>query len=73
MNLTVKDIVFRPLHEVYNAIISAEKLCGYFTSHASEVIGEGKLLIWEWADYNVSAEIAVTTVKKMNKFPSNGS
>ena len=73
MNLTVKDIVFRPLHEVYNAIISAEKLCGYFTSHASEDIGEGKLLIWEWADYNVSAEIAVTTVKKMNKFPSNGS
>ena len=64
MNLTVKDTIYKPLEAVFNAIVSSEKLCYYFTSYASEDIREGKLIIWRWADYDVSAEVAITTVEK---------
>jgi uncharacterized protein YndB with AHSA1/START domain len=64
MIATVKDTIYKPVSEVFEAIISSEKLCCYFTSYASEDIREGKVVRWEWSDFNATAEVAITEVAK---------
>ena len=71
MKITVKtwDIVHKPLVEVWDAVTNQNKIIKYFTSSVSSSIIEGKSIHWEFADYNVSVEIYVLSVK-VNQFIS---
>ena len=58
----VKDKIFKPVREVYDAIADPEQLSGYFVTRSSGPIGSGETLTWEWDDFGVVLEIDVLEV-----------
>jgi len=71
MSIVVKarDIVHKPVNEVWDAIVNPEKITRYFTSSVSGPISKGKNIKWEFSDYNVSIDIEVLDIVE-NKFIS---
>ena len=49
IEVKVKDIIVKPVDEVFGAIRNPEKLCGYFTLKSSGALVEGKNIDW-WFD-----------------------
>lgn len=47
-NYTVRTRIQRPVAEVFDAIISREKLCHYFTDKASGDLVPGEVIRWHW-------------------------
>jgi uncharacterized protein YndB with AHSA1/START domain len=58
----VKDNIYKPVNEVFDAIVNPTKIVGYFVSSANNKIEEGKNIVWEFKDYNVSIEVKVLKV-----------
>ncbi len=50
-NYTVRTKIQRPLAEVFEAVVSKDKLCGYFTDSASGDLKEGEEIVWHWNAY----------------------
>lgn len=50
-NYTVRTKILRPVAEVFDAIISREKLCRYFTDKASGDLVPGEVIRWHWDHY----------------------
>jgi uncharacterized protein YndB with AHSA1/START domain len=50
-NYTVRTKILRPVAEVFDAIISREKLCHYFTDKASGDLVPGEVIRWHWDHY----------------------
>lgn len=50
-NYTVRTKILRPVAEVFDAIISREKLCHYFTDKASGDLVPGAVIRWHWDHY----------------------
>ncbi len=55
-NYTVNTRITRPVDDVFDAVVSSERLCRYFSDKSSGNLTEGKRVIWhfgEWGDYPV--------------------
>lgn len=60
---TVRTRICRPVAEVFDAIVSSDKLCNYFTDRASGDLEEGREVTWNWkpyGDYPVVVDKVVT-------------
>ena len=58
----IKDNIYKPVNEVFDAIVNPTKIVGYFVSSANNKIEEGKNIVWEFKDYNVSIKVKVLKV-----------
>ncbi len=47
-NYTVKTKILRPVADVFDAVISSEKLQRYFVNGASGNLEEGERIVWHW-------------------------
>lgn len=50
-NYTVRTKILRPVAEVFDAIVSSDKLCNYFTNRTSGDLKEGDEVRWHWNHY----------------------
>jgi len=50
-NYTVRTRILRPVADVFDAIISRETLCHYFTDKASGDLVPGEVIRWHWDHY----------------------
>lgn len=61
-NYTVQTRIMRPIAEVFDSIVSKEKMMKYFVDGASEDLQEGATVKWRWNHYGESA-VVVTTIE----------
>lgn len=50
-NYTLRTQISKPVAEVYDAIVSKDKLSKYFTNKSSSDLKEGELIIWNWYEW----------------------
>ena len=60
----IKDIILKPKSEVFQAIVDAKKLSGYFISRATKSIEKSQTIIWYFDDYCAELSINVLEVKE---------
>jgi uncharacterized protein YndB with AHSA1/START domain len=65
-SLTVKVQmgILKPAHEIFDAIVSPDKLNKYFVTSGSGRMESGKTITWTWEDYEVEHQIKVGKVEK---------
>lgn len=61
-NYTVQTKILRPIARVFDAVMSRETLCRYFTSEASGDLEEGTEIRWRWEHYDVELPVVVDKV-----------
>ena len=61
-NYTVQTRILRPVTEVFDAIVSRDKLCQYFTSTASSDMQEGAQIDWRWSHYEATLPVVVDKI-----------
>jgi uncharacterized protein YndB with AHSA1/START domain len=62
-NYTVQTRIMRPVADVFNAIISKEKMMKYFVDGASEDLNEGATVRWHWNHYGENPVIVKKIVE----------
>lgn len=50
-NYTVHTRIARPVDDVFDAVVSSERLCNYFTDNASGDLKAGDRIIWNWNEW----------------------
>ena len=63
-SFTVQTKILRPVADVFDAIVSREKLCHYFTDEASGDLEEGAEIKWRWDHYHATLPVIVTRIVK---------
>ena len=61
-NYTVHTRIQKPVDEVFEAIVSGDTLCRYFTSSTSGDLVEGRTVHWRWEHYHAELPVTVTRV-----------
>jgi uncharacterized protein YndB with AHSA1/START domain len=61
-NYTVQTKILRPVAEVFDAVVSSEKLCRYFTSQASSDMTAGSEVRWRWDHYEIELPVMVDKI-----------
>ena len=61
-NYTVQTKIFASAADVFDAIVSREKLCHYFTDEASSDLVEGAEVKWRWKHYHATLPVVVNKV-----------
>jgi uncharacterized protein YndB with AHSA1/START domain len=61
-NYTIQTKILRPVADVFDAVVSSDKLCHYFTSQASSDLNEGAEIRWRWAHYDIELPVVVDKV-----------
>ena len=61
-NYTVQTKIFAPAADVFDAIVSREKLCHYFTDEASSDLVVGAEVKWRWKHYHATLPVVVNKV-----------
>jgi len=61
-NYTVRTRILRPVSEVFDAIVSRDKLCQYFTDTASSDMEEGTKIDWRWRHYEATLPVVVDKI-----------
>ncbi len=56
--------ILRPVSDVFDAIVNPHKMCAYFTTTATGLMGPGKTITWTWDDYEAVHDIRVQKVKR---------
>ena len=64
IEVDVKDMVLKPVDQVYEAIISPKKITKYFASKSSGELREGEVIIWDFSDVGAKLSVEVVRVKK---------
>ena len=62
-NYTVQTKILRPVAEVFDAIVSRDKLCRYFTDVASGDMEEGEQIDWHWSHYHATLPVVVEKIE----------
>ena len=62
-NYTVKTKILRPVADVFDAIISSERLKGYFVNGASGNLVEGERVVWHWDHYGENTIVVRKIIK----------
>ena len=63
-NYTVSTRISKPVADVFDAVVSSDKLANYFASGSSDLI-EGETVIWHWEGYG---EATVVVEKAVDSF-----
>jgi len=50
-NYTVSTKIQKPVADVFDAVVSSEKLCNFFTDKASGNLEQGREILWHWDHY----------------------
>ena len=58
-NYTVQTRILKPVHEVFEAVVSSDKLCNYFTDRTSGDLEAGREIRWHWAHYEPELPVVV--------------
>lgn len=61
-NYTIQTKILRPVSEVFDAVVSKDKLCKYFTSKASGDFEEGAEIRWRWGHYEIELPVIVDRI-----------
>jgi len=61
-NYTVQTKILRPVADVFDAIVSSDRLCNYFTNQASGDLIEGAEIRWRWDHYDVELPVVVDKI-----------
>ena len=61
-NYTVQTKILKPVAAVFDAIVSSDKLCNYFTDQASGDLEEGKEIQWHWDHYDPWLPVVVDKI-----------
>ena len=61
-NYTIRTKILRPTAEVFDAVVSSDKLCHYFTSETSGNLEEGTEIRWRWEHYDAERPVMVEKV-----------
>lgn len=61
---TIQTKILRPVAEVFDAVVSSEKLCHYFTDTTSGDLVEGQVVGWHWEHYEPTLPVTVSKVVK---------
>ena len=59
-NYTVSTRIARPVEDVFDAVVSSERLCRYFTDNSSGNLAEGDRVTWNWNEFG---DFPVTVTK----------
>jgi len=62
-NYTVKTKILRPVADVFDAVISSEKLQRYFVNGASGNLEEGERIVWHWDHYGENTVVVRKIIK----------
>ena len=68
IEVKVKDIIVKPVHEVFDAIRNPEKLCGYFTLKTSGPLVQGKNIDWWFEVVDQSFTVYIAKLVENKKF-----
>ena len=61
-NYTVRTKILRPVADVFDAVVSSDKLCNYFTESASSDLEENAEVRWRWRHYDAELSVVVDRV-----------
>jgi len=61
-NYTVQTKILRPVADVFDAVVSSDKLCNYFTDRTSGDLEEGAEIRWHWAHYDAELPVVVDKI-----------
>lgn len=61
-NYTVQTMILRPAAEVFEAIVSSDRLCSYFTDRTSGDLTEGAVVYWHWQHYHKELPVTVRKI-----------
>ena len=62
-NYTVQTKILRPVADVFDAIVSSEKLGHYFVNGASGNLTEGAEIAWRWDHYGENTVVVRKVIK----------
>ncbi len=62
-NYTVQTKILRPIADVFDAIISSDKLGRYFVNGASSDLTEGAEVVWRWDHYGENTVVVRKVVQ----------
>ena len=62
IDVKVKDKIFKPIEDVFNAVINPEKLSGYFVSKSSGPIENGASLTWFFNGEDIKVTVKILSV-----------
>jgi uncharacterized protein YndB with AHSA1/START domain len=69
LEINVALQISKPIEVVFEAIVNPEKMSNYFISKSSGFMEEGKVLIWNFPEFNMDYPIRVGKIEK-NKYVS---
>jgi uncharacterized protein YndB with AHSA1/START domain len=61
--------ISKPIDVVFEAIVNPEKMTNYFISKSSGFMEEGKVLIWNFPEFNMDYPVRIGKIEK-NKYVS---
>lgn len=61
-NYTVRTKILRPVADVFDAVISSDKLCKFFTESASGDLETNAEVRWRWKNYDAELSVVVDRV-----------
>ncbi len=61
-NYTVQTRIARPVEDVFDAVVSSERLCRYFTNESSGDLTEGDRVIWHWDEWGENPVVVTKVV-----------
>lgn len=59
---TVRTKILRPVAEVFDAVVSKDTLCRYFTDEASGDLVEGEIVRWHWEQFHATLPVVVRKI-----------
>ncbi|MFC9599145.1 SRPBCC family protein [Peribacillus butanolivorans] len=65
--VTTKFKILKPVNEVYEAIVSPEKMSNYWFSSGTGRVEQGKTITWRYDEYNAEVVINVLEVEEDKK------
>lgn len=66
-NITTKMKIFKPTHEVFEAIVDPVQMSNYWFSSGTARVEQGKEITWRYEEYNAEGVINVLEVKENEK------
>ncbi len=61
-NYTVQTRIARPVEDVFDAVVSSERLCRYFTNESSGDLIEGDRINWHWDEWGDNPVVVTKVV-----------
>jgi uncharacterized protein YndB with AHSA1/START domain len=64
IDVSVRNIVLKPVEEVFDAVVEPERMAGYFISSASAPMTEGATVEWRFDDVGAELQVDIHVVDR---------